>query len=214
MAERPLCFTELNNKASAILYSWHLGSESGNALADILAGNYNPSGKLVMSIPQKVGQIPVYYNHKNTGRPFDEDDKYTSKYLDVSNEPLYPFGYGLSFSSFEYSRIVLDKNIITKSETLSVSVSVKNTGKYAGEETVQLYIRDMVGSITRPVKELKGFEKVYLEPGEIKKLSFSISEKDLRFYNSDLQFLSEPGKFKIFVGTNSVKLEEVEFELL
>lgn len=214
MAERPLCFPVLNEKASAIFYAWHLGTQAGNAMADILAGNYNPSGKLVMSIPQNVGQIPIYYNHKNTGRPFDKDDKYTSKYLDVSNEPMYPFGYGLSYSNFEYSRIVLDKTSVTASETLTVSVSVKNTGMYAGEETVQLYIRDMVGSITRPVKELKGFEKIYLEPGEIKKISFSVAEKDLRFYNSDLKYVSEPGTFKVYIGTNSNEGEEAAFELL
>jgi beta-glucosidase len=214
MAERPLCFPVLNEKASAIFYAWHLGTQAGNAMADILAGNYNPSGKLVMSIPQNVGQIPIYYNHKNTGRPFDKNDKYTSKYLDVSNEPMYPFGYGLSYSNFEYSRIVLDKTSISASENLTVSVSVKNIGKYAGEETVQLYIRDMVGSITRPVKELKGFEKIHLEPGEIKKLSFSISEKDLRFYNSKLQYISEPGTFKVFIGTSSEEVEEAGFELL
>lgn len=213
MAGRPLTIEWLSKSVNAILFAGHLGTRSGDAIADIVSGDYNPSGKLVMTFPRNTGQIPIFYNAKNTGRPFNANDHYTTKYLDVANEPLYPFGFGLSYSSFEYSNLKLSKQSIKNSESLTVTFTLKNTGKYDGEEVAQLYIRDMVGSVTRPVKELKGFKKVFLKSGEQKELSFSITENDLRFYDVNMKFLAEPGKFKVFVGGNSVELLETDFEL-
>jgi beta-glucosidase len=166
-----------------------------------------------MSFPVNVGQIPIYYNAKNTGRPFDDREKYKSKYLDVSNYPLYPFGYGLSYSQFNYSDITLGSNKMAPADTLTASVTVTNTSKRAGTEVVQLYIRDMVGSITRPVKELKGFQPITLEPGETKTVAFKITLDDLKFYNSDLKYGAEPGDFKVFIGTNSRDVKEANFTL-
>ena len=213
MAERPLAFPELNEKASAILYAWHPGTRAGDALADILSGDYNPSGKLVMSIPVNEGQIPIYYNAKATGRPFDASDKYTSKYLDVSNRALYPFGFGLSYSSFEYGELRLDRDEISMNDSLVASVIVRNTGEFGGQEVVQLYIRDRVGSLTRPVKELKGFQKISLEAGESREISFSLSEKDLRFINGKLEYMAEAGAFEIFIGTDSETGNKTVFTL-
>ena len=213
MAERPLAFPELNEKASAILYAWHPGTRAGDALADILSGDYNPSGKLVMSIPVNEGQIPIYYNAKATGRPFDASDKYTSKYLDVSNRALYPFGFGLSYSSFEYGELRLDRDQISMNDSLVASVIVRNTGEFGGQEVVQLYIRDRVGSLTRPVKELKGFQKISLEAGESREISFSLSEKDLRFINGKLEYMAEAGAFEIFIGTDSETGNKTVFTL-
>ncbi len=213
MNGRPLDLTWLNEQAPAILETWFLGTKAGDAIADVIFGDYNPSGKLTVSFPRNVGQVPLYYNYKSTGRPFSES-KWTSKYLDVPNSPLFPFGYGLSYTIFEYSDLTLSKNAITKSETLTVSVEVKNTGKYAGEEVVQLYIRDLVGSVTRPVLELKGFEKISLEPGQSKTVRFEVAEKDLKFYDINMNFVSEPGAFEVFVGTNSQDTKSAKFELV
>jgi beta-glucosidase len=199
---------------NAILETWFAGTMAGPAIADVLFGNYNPSGKITMSFPRNVGQIPIYYNHKNTGRPFDENSKYTSKYLDVPNSPLYPFGYGLSYTNFSYGEIALNKKIIHKGEKLTANITVKNTGDYDGEETVQLYTRQIYGSVTRPVKELKSFQKVFLKKGESRELHFVISESDLKFYNNDLKFVSEPGPFKLFIGGNSQDCKEADFKLV
>lgn len=214
MAERPLIFPRLNDRASAILYAWHLGTRAGDALADILSGAYNPSGKLVMSIPRNAGQIPVYYNAKPTGRPADPSNKFTSKYLDVPNDPLYPFGYGLSYTDFEYGEVSLDDSVIYMNDTLSVSVTVKNTGEHDGQEIVQLYVRDLVASVTRPVKELKGFQKIFLPAGEEETVHFSLTAEDLRFIGTDLEYITEPGDFKVFAGTDSETVTEAGFTLL
>ncbi len=210
---RPLTLTWEDANTSAIVEAWAGGSEAGNAVADVLFGNYNPSGKLSATFPRSVGQIPLYYNHLNTGRPMDPKNKFTSKYLDIPNDPLYPFGYGLSYTTFEYSDIRLNKNQLKGTETLTVTVNLKNTGKYAGEEVVQLYIQDPVASISRPVKELKKFSKIILQPGESKDVSFNVTTDDLKFYNSDLKYDWEPGDFIIYIGTNSrdVKLVKVNW---
>lgn len=216
---RPLILNWEQQNIPAILNVWFGGSQAGNAIADVVFGKVNPSGKLPVTFPQNVGQIPLYYNHKNTGRPIDEGKgswftKFLSNYLDVSNEPLYPFGYGLSYTTFGYSDLKLDKQKLASNGKLTVSVTLTNTGKYDGAEVAQLYIRDMVGSITRPVKELKGFQKVFLKAGESRVLNFTITPADLAFYNSDLKLVSEPGDFKVFVGTNSASVLESGFELI
>jgi len=212
---RPMTLTWEDANVPAILDTWFGGTEAGNAVADVLFGNYNPSGKITASFPRNVGQIPIYYNHLNTGRPFHPGDspKFKSDYLDVSNDPLYPFGYGLSYTTFKYSDISLSSNTITGKGKITASVNVTNTGTRSGKETVQMYIRDVVGSIARPVKELKGFKQITLEPGETKKVSFTISPNDLKFYNSDLKYVYEPGAFKVFIGTNSSDVKEADFNL-
>ncbi len=188
----------------------------GNALADVLFGDYNPSGKLTNSFPRNVGQIPVYYNHLKTGRPqaTDKFDKFKSNYLDVENSPLLPFGYGLSYTSFSYSDIKLSAASLNTTGKIVATVTVTNTGNYDGEEVVQLYIRDLVGSIARPVKELKGFQKIMFKKGESKEISFTIGVEDLKFYNSDLKFVAEPGDFKLFIGGNSRDVKETNFKLV
>jgi beta-glucosidase len=212
---RPMTLPWENEHANAILDVWFGGTEAGNAIADVLFGNYNPSGKLTASFPRNVGQIPVYYNHKNTGRPLEgsEFQKFRSDYLDVSNDPLYPFGYGLSYTTFSYSDISLSSKEITATGKLQAKVTLTNTGNYDGEETVQLYIRDMVATITQPVKELKGFQKVWLKKGESKEVTFTLSIDDLKFYNSDLNLIYEPGEFKVFIGGNSRDVKETQFIL-
>jgi len=215
MNGRPLTLEYEAANVPAILEAWHGGSEAGNAVADVVFGKVNPSGKLSMTFPVNVGQIPIYYNHKNTGRPRDGDtaDQYRSRYLDVKNAPLFPFGFGLSYTTFSYSDLKLDKQKIAPNGTLNISVKLTNTGKYDGAEVAQLYIRDLVGSITRPVKELKGFQKVFLKTGESKILNFTLTASDLAFYNTELQFKAEPGDFRIFVGTSSSSTLEAGFEL-
>ena len=214
---RPLTLVWEQQHVPAILNVWFGGTEAGNAIADVLFGDVNPSGKLTTTFPQNIGQVPLYYNHKNTGRPLPEGQwfqKFRSNYLDVSNDPLYPFGFGLSYTNFSYSDIELSSPTLRGKQKTTASVVVTNTGDRSGKETVQLYIRDMVGSITRPVKELKGFQKIELEPGESKKVEFTISVNDLKFYNSNLQYVAEPGDFKIFIGTNSRDEKEIDFKLL
>lgn len=211
MNGRPLDLSWEDENLNAILETWYAGTEAGNAITDILFGDVNPSGKITMSFPRNVGQVPVYYNHKNTGRPFDPNQKYTSKYLDAPNTPLYPFGYGLSYTTYKYGAVSLSTDTLRAGGALTASVLITNTGKRQGKETVQLYIRDMVGSITRPVKELTGFQQITLAPGETKKVSFSITVNDLKFYNSDLQYVYEPGAFKVFIGTNSRDVKEAGF---
>ncbi|WP_412465857.1 beta-glucosidase BglX [Pedobacter sp. KLB.chiD] len=213
---RPLALNwELQN-IPAILNVWFPGSEAGNAISDVLFGDVNPSGKLSVTFPQNVGQVPLYYAHKNTGRPLAEGkwfEKFRSNYLDVSNDPLYPFGFGLSYTSFNYSDVKLSANTLSKGKSITASVTLSNTGKYEGKEVVQLYIQDLVGSITRPVKELKGFQKINLKAGERKTVTFKITENELKFYNSDLKFIAEPGDFKVFIGTNSHDVKEASFTL-
>jgi beta-glucosidase len=202
---RPLTLTWEDKHASAILDVWAPGTEAGNAIADVLFGDYNPAGKITATFPRSVGQIPIYYNHKNTGRPYDGKgpSKFKSNYLDISNDPLYPFGYGLSYTTFGYSDVKLSKTKLKGNETLTATVNVTNTGKYAGEEVVQLYISDPVASISRSVKELKNFKKINLQPGEQKEVSFNITPEELKFYNSQLKYDWEAGKFTIQIGTNS-----------
>ena len=202
---RPLILNWENQHLSAILDTWFGGTEAGNAIADVLFGNYNPSGKLSMTFPLNQGQIPIYYNAKNTGRPFHVGDgpKFKSDYLDMPNEPLYPFGFGLSYTKFSYSAITIDNGNISTAQPVHIKITVTNTGNYDGEETVQLYIRDMVASVTQPVKELKKFQKVYLKKGESRDVGFTLSINDLKFVNSDLKWVYEPGAFKVFVGGNS-----------
>ena len=215
MSGRPLTLEEENSLADAILQVWHPGVEAGNAIADVLFGEYNPSGKLTMTFPRNVGQVPIYYAHRNTGRPQDGDEfqKFRSNYLDSPNSPLFPFGYGLSYTTFGYSEVSLNKTKITANEILEAKVTVANTGNYDGEEVVQLYIRDVVTSITRPVKELKGFQKIFLKAGESKEVSFTLSEEDLKFYNYDLDFVAEPGEFIVFIGGNSEDVKQARFLL-
>ena len=202
---RPLTLTWEDEHAGAILDVWAPGTEAGNAIADVLFGDYNPAGKITATFPRSVGQIPIYYNHKNTGRPYDGKgpSKFKSNYLDISNDPLYPFGYGLSYTTFGYSDVKLNKTKLKGNEILTATVTVTNTGKYAGEEVVQLYISDPVASISRSVKELKNFKKISLQPGEQKEVSFNITPEELKFYNTRLKYDWEPGKFIVQIGTNS-----------
>ena len=215
---RPLTLVEENKNVPAILNVWFSGSEAGLAISDVLFGDVNPSGKLTMTFPRNVGQIPIYYNHKNTGRPLGNNEgkfeKFKSNYLDVRNEPLYPFGFGLSYTQFDYSNLKLSTNQMTPKGSIEVSVDIKNSGNFNGKEVVQLYIRDLVGSITRPVKELKGFQKIELEKGETKTITFILTVNDLKFYNYDLNFVAESGMFEVFVGTNSDTTMKSEFELI
>src|SRR5690606_16188809 len=213
-AGRPLTLTWENEHVPAILNVCFGGTETRKAVADVLFGDVNPSGKLPATFPQNVGQIPLYYSAKNTRRPLAVGawfEKFRSNYLDVTNEPLYPFGYGLSYTTFTYGDIRLDKNSMKADEKITATITVSNTGDYDGEEVVQLYIRDLVGSVTRPVKELKGFQKIFLKHGESQDVVFEIGVEDLKFYNNELEFVAEPGDFKLFIGTNSQDVKEVGF---
>jgi len=202
---RPLALTWEDQHANAILDVWAPGTEAGNAIADVLFGNYNPSGKITATFPKNVGQVPIYYGHKNTGRPFDDKGpaKFKSDYIDVSNAPLYPFGYGLSYTTFKYGDVKLSKTNLKGNETLKATVTVDNTGNVDGEEVVQLYISDPVASISRSVKELKHFKKIFLKAGEQKEVSFDLTTNDLKFYNTKLKYDWEPGEFIVQIGTNS-----------
>ncbi|KAF0204391.1 MAG: hypothetical protein FD170_296 [Bacteroidetes bacterium] len=214
-AGRPLVFNWTADHAHAILYTWWLGTEAGNAIADVVFGDYNPSGKLPMTFPRSEGQIPVYYNYFNTGRPpKDENDlNYVSAYIDLPNSPRFPFGYGLSYTSFSISEPELNTTTITAGEELSIRVTVANTGNADGTETIQLYFRDKVGSLVRPVKQLAGFQQVFLKKGESRTLIFTLTEKDLRFYNENLEFKSEPGEFEVFTGNSSDNVKGKTFYL-
>lgn len=214
---RPLDIKNLSEKSPAILEAWYPGTEGGNALANILFGDVNPSARLTMSFPYNVGQIPVYYNCFNTGRPKPSEDskeRYVTHYLDAPNSPLYPFGYGLSYTTFEYGELTISKRELTKADKITVKVNVKNIGDIEGRETVQLYIRDITASVVRPVKELKGFKQVDLKAGEEVEVKFEINEEMLRFYTLSNEFKSEPGKFIAMVGSSSHDLQEIEFELI
>ena len=218
---RPLALTEESQLADAILNVWFPGTEAGLAITEVLYGAVNPSGKLSMTFPRNIGQVPIYYSHKNTGRPLSDEkrekcefEKFRSNYLDVCNTPLFPFGYGLSYTTFEYSSVKISTTKLSRKESLEVTVDVTNTGDFDGKEVVQLYIRDLVGSVTRPVKELKGFQKVFLKKGEVKTVKFIITEEDLKFYDFNLDFVAESGKFEVFVGTNSDTRNKILFELI
>lgn len=211
---RPLTIQNALPYADAVVDIWRLGTEAGSAVADVLFGNYNPSGKLAMTFPRSVGQIPIYYNHKNTGRPYDGGRKrnFKSNYIDQSNSPLYPFGYGLSYTTFAYGKVQLSDTLLTgANKTLKAKVKITNIGKYAGEETVQLYLNDPVASVTRPVKELKNFKKVFLQAGETKEVSFDITPEDLKFYNSNFSWDWETGDFLVYIGTNSDVSNKAKF---
>ena len=214
---RPLDLRELARDAKGILQVWMPGTEAGHAIMDVLAGDYNPSGKLPMSFPYSVGQVPIHYNEYATGRPHQvgkDKDRFRSKYINSPNAPLYPFGYGLSYTSFEVSSVVLDKGDMKRDETISASVVLKNTGKVAGTETLQLYIRDLTASVVRPVKELKGFEKVTLQPGEAKEVCFTITDEQLKYYMADGVWGSEVGAFEIFIGSDSTTTNGERFNLI
>lgn len=211
---RPLTIPWLQENVSAIIEAWYPGISGGGVIADVLFGDYNPNGKLPVTFPLHVGQVPIYYNHKNTGRPYDPENHYTSYYMDLENTPLYPFGYGLSYTTFEYSDLRLEKNQIKKDESLKAAVKVTNTGRYEGKEIVQLYIRDFVGSVTRPVKELKNFSKISLKPGETKTVEFVITPGKLKFHDINMNYVVEPGDFKVYVGTNSVDVMEASFTVI
>jgi len=214
-AGRPTVFNYTADHADAILYTWWLGTEAGKAIADVLFGDYNPSGKLPISFPRTEGQIPVYYNHFSTGRPArnDSDVNYVSAYTDLPNDPRYPFGYGLSYTRFVYSDLRLSAPSFRPGGTITATVTLTNTGSLEGRETVQWYIRDLVGSVVRPVKELKGFEQVVLKAGESRRLNFTIDVEKLRFYNDKLQHIYEPGEFRLFVGGDSQNVNEIPFSL-
>jgi beta-glucosidase len=217
MNGRPLSLGWEDKNIEAILETWYAGTEGGNAIADVLFGDYNPSGKLPVTFPRTVGQVPIYYNMKNTGRPYDEEDeeqKYRSRYLDAPNSPLYPFGYGLSYTEFTYSDLSLDRDEVGAGGSITVRVDVSNSGEYDGEEVVQLYVRDLVGSVTRPVKELKGFRKIFLEPGASETVSFVLRPADLAFHRRDMSYGAEAGEFDVFVGGNSVDVLATSFRLL
>jgi beta-glucosidase len=210
MNGRPLILTWADEHIPAILETWHLGSQSGNAIAQVIYGDYNPSGKLPMTFPRSVGQIPIYYNHYSTGRPGPSSSVIWSHYIDELNQPLYPFGYGLSYTIFEYKDLKLDAS---NNKSIKVQATIKNTGSVEGEEVVQLYIRDKVGSVVRPVKELKGFEKIKLLPGESKTVNFNLTSAELGFYDNNGNFIVEPGEFDVMVGTSSETLITGTFEL-
>lgn len=214
MSGRPLDLTWEDKNIPAIVQAWQLGSKSGDAIAEVLYGDYNPSGKLTMSFPRNVGQVPIYYNFKNTGRPSTSIEQVTnSGYADVENSPLYSFGYGLSYTDFTYSDFEISSNSMTKNSKINASVKVTNTGSFTGEEVVQLYLRDIVGSIARPMKELKGFEKIELNPGESKTVNFEIDNSLLEFFTYRNTWESEPGKFHVFIGTDSNVSDFKEFYL-
>ncbi|HMJ70768.1 MAG TPA: glycoside hydrolase family 3 N-terminal domain-containing protein [Cyclobacteriaceae bacterium] len=210
---RPLTIPWIDKNIPAVVETWYLGTQAGHAIADVLFGDYNPSGKLPVTFPYSVGQVPIFYSAKNTGRPRDPNNKYSSKYLDIPNDPLYPFGYGLSYTTFEYGEVNLSAGEVSANQNLSVTCRITNSGSLSGTETVQLYIRDMVGSVTRPLKELKGFQQVKLGPGEFKDVVFTLTPEDLSFYRKDMTFGPEAGRFKVFVGPNSRDVKEGEFEL-
>ena len=215
-AGRPLVFNWTADNMSTILYTWWLGSEAGNAIADVLFGDYNPSGKLPMTFPRDEGQIPIYYNHYNTGRPAkdDQDKIYVSSYIDLPNSPKFPFGFGLSYTTFQYSDLKLSQNQMNSDEVIEVALKLSNTGKYAGAEVVQLYLKDKTGSVVRPILELKDFQKVSLAAGETKTIYFKIDKEKLSFFNQKLDWVAEPGSFELLIGASSADIRlRANFEL-
>ena len=214
MNGRPLSIEWVDKNVSAILETWFLGTSAGTAIADILFGDYNPSGRLTISFPRVEGQVPVYYNYKKSGRPGDMPHSSTTRHIDVPNAPLYPFGYGLSYTTFSYSVPQSTQKEYTRQETISVSVTVTNTGDRDGEETVQLYVNDKVASVVRPVKELKAFKKIFLKAGESKTVQFDISPLALGFYDAAMNYVVEPGEFEIMTGCNSNDLQTISVKLI
>ena len=217
MSGRPMTIEWEQDNLDSIVMAWYPGTMGGHAVADVLFGDYNPSAKLPVTFPRTVGQVPIYYNMKNTGRPFsanNPEQKYVSRYLNTSNTPLYPFGHGLSYTNFDYSEINLSSNELTNTNSIVASVTVTNSGKYDGDEVVQLYVRDLVGSVTRPVKELKGFKKIHIGKSKSAVVSFDITAKDLAFYRKDMSFGTEIGDHKLFIGTDSENLKEVNFKIV
>jgi len=217
MNGRPLALEAESQLADALLEAWFPGTEGGRAVADVLFGRQNPSGKLPVTFPRNLGQVPIYYSTKNTGRPLSSPqarEEYKSSYLDCPNDPLYPFGFGLSYTTFAYSDVQLDRAALGPGGKLTVTVKVSNSGKFDGAEVVQLYIRDLVGSVTRPLLELKGFQKIELRAGESRAVSFAISEKELSFLRADMTVGTEPGEFQVFIGPNSRDTRAAKFELL
>ncbi len=212
MNGRPLAIEWIARNVPAILETWFLGVESGTAIADVLFGDYNPSGKLTTSFPRTTGQVPIYYNHKNSGRPANDTLHFTSKYVDVENTPLFPFGYGLSYTSFAYSQLKLSSKTLKEGGSLAVNVIVKNTGNRFGEEIVQLYVRDEVASVTRPVRELKGFQKIALRAGESRRVQFTLTAEQLKFYDRDMKWMIEPGTLNVYVGPSCAEGLESRFE--
>lgn len=213
---RPLDIVSIEGRAAAILEAWYPGTEGGNAICDIIFGDVNPSGRLSMSFPYCVGQVPIYYNNYNTGRPANEkvyENRYSSRYIDIPNKPLYPFGYGLSYSKFEYSNIGLENTVLASTGSIKASVIIKNNSEYSGTEIVQLYIRDLYGSVVRPLKELKGFRRISLQPYEEKEVVFEITEDMLRFYNTKMNYESEEGEFTLFIGHDSSVSNGINFIL-
>jgi beta-glucosidase len=213
MNGRPLALAGGPERAPAIVEAWHLGSEAGHAIADVLFGDYNPSGRLPVSFPRETGQLPLYYNHKNTGRPGPMEMVFWSHYTDAPNEPLFPFGFGLSYTTFTYSAPRVDRPEMAKDGEIHVSVGVTNSGRRAGVEVVQMYVRDLVGSRTRPVRELKGFQRVALEPGQSRDVTFTLRPADLAFFTAGGRWEAEPGAFKVFVGGSSRATASVDFTL-
>ena len=217
MNGRPLALERETMLVDAILETWYAGTSGGMAITDVLTGKYNPSGKLPVTFPRNLGQVPIFYSMKNTGRPYEKEgleQKYRSRYIDSPNEPLFPFGFGLSYTSFGYSNLKLSSETLSKEGKLTISVDLTNSGNYDGAEVVQLYVQDLVGSVTRPLKELKGFQKVFLKKGETRKVEFTLTEKELRFYRRDMSFGSEPGDFKVYVGGDSNATNSKEFRLI
>ncbi|MEY4586429.1 MAG: hypothetical protein RIT05_847 [Bacteroidota bacterium] len=215
-AGRPLVFNWIADNVPALVYTWWLGTQAGNAIADVLFGDHNPSGKLPITFPRNEGQLPIYYNYLSTGRPFksDTDNIYVTAYIDLPNSPRYVFGYGLSYTSFQYGSVQLSTNTLLKGQSIQARVTVTNTGKYAGDEVVQLYLQDVVGSIVRPVRELKAFEKVRLNPGESREVIFTLDPAALSFFNDKLELVAEPGLFHIYIGGNSQATQKASFTLL
>ncbi len=215
-AGRPLVFNWIADNVPALVYTWWLGTQAGNAIADVLFGDHNPSGKLPITFPRNEGQLPIYYNYLSTGRPFksDTDNTYVTAYIDLPNSPRYVFGYGLSYTSFQYGSVQLSTNTLLKGQSIQARVTVTNTGKYAGDEVVQLYLQDVVGSIVRPVRELKAFEKVRLNPGESREVIFTLDPAALSFFNDKLELVAEPGLFHIYIGGNSQATQKASFTLL
>ena len=212
---RPLVLDEVSKLSDALLEVWFPGTEGGHAIADVLLGKESPCGRLSMSMPRCVGQMPLYYNHFNTGRPYDgiTPNRFFSRYTDCENTPLYPYGYGLSYHKAEYGPVTLSSHIMKKGETITVQADITNTGSRAGIETVQLYLRDVAGSVVRPVKELKGVQKVALDAGETKRVKFTITEEMLRFYGKNMEYCSEPGKFQVMIAPDSSYDMQAEFVL-
>ncbi len=214
MNGRPLAIPELASEAPAVVESWFLGSQHGSAVADVLFGDYNPGGKLPVTFPRATGQIPIYYNHRNTGRPADPAEKFTSKYLDLPSTPLYPFGYGLTYTTFEYSNLRLSAQKMGAGDSLEIAFDLRNTGDRAGDEVAQVYVRDDIASVAEPVRALKGFRRIPLRPGETRSVAFKLGPDSFALYDRRMRRVVEPGTFTVYVGTDSNALLSAQFEFV